>query len=180
MKLAVATGHTGAPNFFIQGRNLDGARPYLDFKQLVDEELDRARRLIDAGVVRAQVFERVMMHETATAPIARGVADTGRVSVRLISVSFGGYGMSPANRTREQARAIADSLLARIRRGEDFAEVARQMGEDAVASRGGDFGPLRRGTLTDPIEQTAFALPVGSVGEIVSDEHGFTIVQRYR
>ena len=116
----------------------------------------------------------------ATAPTLSPVADTGTVSVRLIGVSFGGYGLSPANRTREQARAIAESLLARIRRGEDFAEVARQMGEDSLSSRGGDFGRIGRGTLTAPIEEAAFALPVGGVGEIVSDDSGFTIVQRDR
>jgi len=54
------------------------------------------------------------------------------------------------------------------------------MGEDSLSSRGGDFGRIGRGTLTAPIEEAAFALPVGGVGEIVSDDSGFTIVQRDR
>jgi protein-disulfide isomerase len=35
-------GVTGTPSFFINGRNLSGARPFEDFKKIIDDELERA------------------------------------------------------------------------------------------------------------------------------------------
>lgn len=38
---AAGLGVTGTPGFFINGRFLSGAKPYEEFKRLVDEELAR-------------------------------------------------------------------------------------------------------------------------------------------
>ena len=38
---AATLGVTGTPGFFINGRFLSGAKPFDDFKQIIDEELGR-------------------------------------------------------------------------------------------------------------------------------------------
>ena len=38
---AAGLGVTGTPGFFINGRFLSGAKPFSDFKQIIDEELGR-------------------------------------------------------------------------------------------------------------------------------------------
>jgi len=48
------------PQFVINGRRLSGARPYEEFKRLVDEQLATARGLVDKGVRRADVFRELM------------------------------------------------------------------------------------------------------------------------
>jgi hypothetical protein len=102
------------------------------------------------------------------------------VSIRAIQVAYGGYGLSPSDRTREDARKLVDSLLARIHAGEDFEAIARAHSEGSAAHIGGEHGELRRGDLTAPVEDAAFALPVGGVSDVIEGEHGFSIVQRYR
>jgi len=39
-----AAGVTGTPAFFVNGRQLSGARPYEDFKKLIDRELAAAKK----------------------------------------------------------------------------------------------------------------------------------------
>src|SRR5262249_45069065 len=59
-----------------------------------------------------------------------------RVSHVLIKVPAVG-----GSAAEDQARARAESALARIRGGTDFAQVAKEMSEDpSTASRGGDLG----------------------------------------
>ncbi len=182
LALAASIGHLGAPTFFVQGRFLQGAVPYSDFEQLFEEELGRAKQLVDAGIPRNQVLERVL----ACSPPTTATKDESLTShedtvwIKIISVSFGGYGLSPATRTREEARTTIDGALARIRAGEDFSEVARQSSEDSLAPRGGDQGAVARGHLITDIDYAAFALPVGGVSAVVEGQHGFAIVQRYR
>jgi protein-disulfide isomerase len=181
VELARATGHTGAPNFFIQGRLLAGARPYSDFQGIVEDEITRARNIVAAGVPRRDVFERVLQSSTGGPEKSRSrPGEPQIVWIRLIIVTYGGYGLSPPDRTREQARAIIESLLARIRAGEDFTELARRHSEGSNAPLGGEHGALHRGDLTKETEDAAFSLPVGSVSEVVEGSHGFSIVQRYQ
>ena len=40
-KEAAGMGLTGTPGFFVNGRFLSGAKPFEDFKKLIDEELSR-------------------------------------------------------------------------------------------------------------------------------------------
>ena len=39
---AASLGVTGTPGFFVNGRFLSGAKPYEEFKRLIDEELGRS------------------------------------------------------------------------------------------------------------------------------------------
>jgi protein-disulfide isomerase len=50
-------GARGTPAFFVNGRFLSGAQPLETFQKLVDEELAKARTLVDRGVPRARVYE---------------------------------------------------------------------------------------------------------------------------
>ena len=42
-------GVQGTPNFFIDGRNVQGAQPFEEFKKVIDDELARADKLLAAG-----------------------------------------------------------------------------------------------------------------------------------
>jgi len=58
--LARGLGAGGTPAFFINGRNLIGAQPLPAFTALIDEELAKARGLVDRGTPRARVYEAIM------------------------------------------------------------------------------------------------------------------------
>jgi peptidyl-prolyl cis-trans isomerase SurA len=72
------------------------------------------------------------------------------------------------------ARAKADAALRRIRAGESFAKVARDLSDGPTAKEGGDLGYFRRGTLIPALEQAAFSLQPGQISGLVhtTGEHG--------
>ncbi len=49
----------GTPHFFINGKRLDGARPFEHFKALINHGLRRARTLIDEGIKPDQVYDHL-------------------------------------------------------------------------------------------------------------------------
>ena len=69
MALARQFNANGTPAFFINGRFLAGARSAPEMRQIVKEELDRAKALVTAGTPRAQVFDKVM--ERALTEVAK-------------------------------------------------------------------------------------------------------------
>lgn len=63
-----------------------------------------------------------------------------------------------------QARARADSLLERLRAGEDFEGMAARVTDDpATRDNGGDLGVFARGTMLPEVERAAFALRPGEM-----------------
>ncbi|MCA9576815.1 MAG: thioredoxin domain-containing protein [Myxococcales bacterium] len=59
-QLAQGLGATGTPSFFINGRNVRGAVPFEAFKSVIDEELAKARALVERGTPRARVYEETI------------------------------------------------------------------------------------------------------------------------
>jgi peptidyl-prolyl cis-trans isomerase SurA len=78
----------------------------------------------------------------------------------------------------QQAAALrrAEEALRRVRAGETFALVAREMSEGPTAKQGGDLGYFRRGLMLPAIEQAAFSLKPGQVSDIIRTASGFHIV----
>jgi protein-disulfide isomerase len=66
-QLAQQLGASGTPSFFINGRNLRGAQPFPAFQAVIDEELRRARALVESGTPRARVYEAAI-REGHTSP----------------------------------------------------------------------------------------------------------------
>jgi len=60
MELAKQVGAQGTPNFFINGRPVRGAVPYEQFKSTVDDELGRAKKLMDKGTSASKLFAALM------------------------------------------------------------------------------------------------------------------------
>lgn len=57
----------GTPHFFINGRRLSGAQPIDAFKQLIDEELAKARALLEHGTPRGKLYAE-LLKDAATPP----------------------------------------------------------------------------------------------------------------
>ena len=77
-----------------------------------------------------------------------------------------------------KAREKAESLLARLEKGESFEELAKEASDDPVsASKGGDLGFFSRGVMTPEFETAAFALEKGGRSGIVKSAFGFHIIE---
>ncbi len=75
-------------------------------------------------------------------------------------------------------RKRAEALLARVRRGEDFATLARTSSEDELtAPRGGDLGYNPKGRLDSGLEETLFAMEVGQVSDVLESPKGLHILK---
>jgi peptidyl-prolyl cis-trans isomerase D len=77
-----------------------------------------------------------------------------------------------------EARRRAESALARIRRGEAFATVAKAVSEDSSAANGGSLGCFPRGQMVPEFEVAAFALAAGATSDIVKTSFGFHIIRK--
>ncbi|MBN1569929.1 MAG: peptidylprolyl isomerase [Acidobacteria bacterium] len=87
--------------------------------------------------------------------------------------------IQPAGETAEQdakARERAETLLARVKRGEDFAKLARENSVDASASQGGDVGFMARDALDPDYAEAAFSVPVGEV-KLIKSKFGYHVMK---
>ncbi len=71
----------------------------------------------------------------------------------------------------------ANDVLARLRKGERFPEVARKMSDSESAKQGGDIGFFKKGVLDKEIEKLAFELRRGSLSDVLKRPNGFLILR---
>ena len=72
-------------------------------------------------------------------------------------------------------RDLADRTLKRLKAGEDFDKVAREVSIGPEAAKGGDLGFFERGIMPEEIDRMVFSLPVGKVSDVVQSPYGFHI-----
>ncbi|NLV91806.1 MAG: tetratricopeptide repeat protein [Firmicutes bacterium] len=75
------------------------------------------------------------------------------------------------------ALAEAEEVLERLRTGEDFAEVAKEVSQDGSAQEGGDLGWFKRGDMVPEFSEAAFALAIGEISEPVRSQYGYHIIK---
>ncbi len=82
-------------------------------------------------------------------------------------------------RTRDQARVVAQTVLRRLKAGEDFARLAVEFSDEPNAgARGGSLGRFGHGAMVKEFEEAAFALKPGEISDIVESPFGFHVIQR--
>jgi peptidyl-prolyl cis-trans isomerase D len=81
-------------------------------------------------------------------------------------------------KTREERRAYAESILEEVRAGKDFAELARAKSDDkASAVKGGNLGYFTRGSMVKPFEDAAFSMNPGDTSGLVETTFGYHIIR---
>ncbi|MCH7977923.1 MAG: peptidylprolyl isomerase [Acidobacteria bacterium] len=85
----------------------------------------------------------------------------------------GQAGSAKPQRTETEARAKAESLMNRIRAGEEMATMARTDSDHASFAKSGDFGFVGRSQFTPEIANAVFALKPDLVSEPLRDPGGF-------
>lgn len=77
----------------------------------------------------------------------------------------------------EKVKKQAEAVLARAKKGEDFAALAKQFGSDGTKDAGGDLGWFSRGDMVKAFEDAAFALEPNQVSDLVKTEFGYHIIR---
>ncbi|MEP6590582.1 MAG: peptidylprolyl isomerase [Gemmatimonadota bacterium] len=109
--------------------------------------------------------------------------DSGRLPPVPTSVSLKQIIVAPkpSPAARARGKELADSIVAELRKGADFAVAARRFSMDPGSKdNGGDLGWFRRGTMVREFEQVAFALKPGTVSDPVESPFGWHIIQVQR
>ncbi len=79
---------------------------------------------------------------------------------------------------KKQGEAL--QVLSRIKEGEKFSDLARELSIDSPsAKRGGNLGYFGRGKMVKAFENAAFKLQVGQVSEPVRSEFGYHVIKRF-
>src|SRR5437868_12735040 len=75
--------------------------------------------------------------------------------------------------TEDEAKAIAEEL----KKGSDFAELAKKKSKDPGASDGGDLGFFTKDQMVPEFSTVAFALEPGKISDPVKSQFGWHIIK---
>ena len=85
---------------------------------------------------------------------------------------------APKTLTKEEARKKSEELLARARKGEDFAKLATENSDDPGSKdKGGEYDFFGHGKMVPEFEKAAFALKPGEISDLVETQYGFHIIK---
>ena len=74
----------------------------------------------------------------------------------------------------------AESVLNRIKQGEDFAKIAKRVSRCPSSKKGGNLGKFGKGKMVKEFEDAAFALQKGEISPIVKTQFGYHIIKRLK
>lgn len=92
------------------------------------------------------------------------------VHLRLIQVRRG------EGETDDVIRSKADAIIARVKGGESFEDVAKDVSQDSRRSKGGDWGWIKRSDLKPELSEPVFNLKKGEMSNtVIMPEGGFIL-----
>ena len=71
-----------------------------------------------------------------------------------------------------------NTVLERIKKGEKFSAIAKDVSICPSKKRGGDLGTFGRGQMVKEFEKAAFALDKGQISGIIKTQFGYHIIRR--
>ena len=71
----------------------------------------------------------------------------------------------------------AKDILAKIKQGDNFSELAYNLSEDSYRVKSGDIGYIHKGRMLPEIDEVAFKLKVGEVSDIIKAQDNYFIVK---
>ena len=78
---------------------------------------------------------------------------------------------------KKEARKKIEDILVKVKRGDDFAELAKEYSDCSSAAYGGSLGEFGRNQMVPEFEEAAFALEPGEISGIVETMYGYHIIR---
>ncbi len=86
-------------------------------------------------------------------------------------------GENALKETEEKVRKVAEAVLAKARKGEDFAKLAKAHSEGPTKAKGGDLGYFEKGQMMPSFDEAAFKLKRGEISDLVRTRFGYHIIK---
>lgn len=77
----------------------------------------------------------------------------------------------------EPAKNAAESALAQVKSGKDFATVAKEVSQDSSAASGGDLGFMKPGQTVPEFDKALFSMKRGEISGLIKTEFGYHIIK---
>ncbi len=77
-------------------------------------------------------------------------------------------------KTEQEAKAV----LERLKKGEKFGNISRDVSHCSSGKNGGNLGTFTRGKMVKEFENVAFALQKGETSPVVKTQFGYHIIRR--
>jgi len=124
-------------------------------------------------------FEDISISQSSIDSLFKAEPDSFFVAEDLAKVNYVAIPIAPSEKDVESTYEYAKMLLAQIREGADFAEIARNSSDDpGSAQQGGELGDYTpHGRWVAEFDSVAFALDSGAISEPVRSQFGYHIIQ---
>jgi parvulin-like peptidyl-prolyl isomerase len=117
----------------------------------------------------------------APAPPAPPAEEEPKVGASHVLIQYkGSMRAAPTiTRSKEEAKKLATDVMAKAKKGQDFAALAKQYSDEPGAKdRAGALGKFARGMMVKPFADAAFALKPGEISSVVETDFGFHVIKR--
>jgi peptidyl-prolyl cis-trans isomerase D len=74
-------------------------------------------------------------------------------------------------------KKLAESVLAKVKAGGDFAALAKQYSDDGSKDNGGDLDYFSKGTMVPEFENAVWSLQPGQITDLVKSQFGYHIIK---
>ncbi|MEW6506136.1 MAG: peptidylprolyl isomerase [Bacteroidota bacterium] len=139
---------------------------------------DDIRKMLMADFVREKKFSGIQVSRIEVEEFFSNFKDSLGMVPERFQIAHIFLNPRTGERVKQKARELASSLLDSLKKGADFAQLARKFSNDpGSASQGGDLGFVKRGVFYPEFEAAAFALAPNQLSGVVESPVGFHIIQ---
>jgi peptidyl-prolyl cis-trans isomerase D len=127
---------------------------------LLDRDQARQKVTVPAGDIQRHYNNNIQQYQTP---------DQIRASHILLKTE---------GKDEAAVRKTAEGILAQVKGGADFAELAKKVSEDEGSkAQGGDLNYFSRGRMVPEFEEAAFKMNAGETSDLVKSQFGFHIIR---
>ena len=148
-----------------------------DVKKVLGKILIGERRGVAAGINKSRKVELQILLQRARSLAQSYSEEVLQEKMNASDAEIDAYLTTHPDVIDKKLREQAEAILKRLRKGEDFAKLARQYSTDASRDRGGDLGWFGRGQMVPEFENATYSLRPGQISEVVMTAFGYHIIK---
>ena len=152
--------------FMDQAKGTESIKDFLDKNKISDETM---QRFYYDQYYRNAYFEEVKAGMKTLDQDAKAYYEANKDSYKADEVT--------ASHILVKDETTAKDILAKLKAGADFAEMAKQYSIDGSAASGGALGTFGKGAMVKEFEDAAFALKPGEISDVVKTQFGYHIIK---